>query len=235
MPKTRTPAEAILYLRNAPGVNKLSDAGFAAEAADTALSMMWKAYPWDDSLVSLPPMYMTPNESMIEPPQRVVPSDFWYLERAWVNRIPNDIRPLHVLHTLLPSTWEGMPTSISYEAQFDAFRLYPTPGEGWGAPDNQVEGTYKKQTTQITTANVNSLVLPFHDHHFSVYRAALKWAAMDLLGSREAGTIQVTSRGNHVYTGALGQFFSALQRATAQELNRADEQVRPAEGIMLGG
>jgi len=236
MAKTRTVDEALRFLRSRPGAAALSDAAFAAEVADTALGMMWKVYPWDDSLVTLPPMYMTPNEDLIEAPARVVPGDIWYLERAWLRRIGSGIvhPELKILQSLIPSTWAGEPTTISFEPQRNAFRLHPTPGESYAPPWVQVEGIYKKQHTQITSATLNTTVLPFHDHHFPVYRAALKWAHLDLLGSRDAGTAQINSRGRYAYTGALAEFFTALTKTVEQELGRAQEQVYPAEGLSLG-
>lgn len=233
MAKTRLVREAVnLAMKSLP---RLDDSSFAADTADMALSLMWRWYPWDESLVDLPPIYMTPDEPDVEAPARVVPGDFWFLERAWLRDVPDGMTwPLTIHSRLNVAGFGARPQGISYEASRNSFRFHPTPTTGEAAPRTQVEGVYKKTPTKITQANIVSEVLPFDDQYFEVYLEALKYQTKNLLGSPDAGEVQINNAGQATYTGQFGRFVNSLTSAVRHENRRADARVAPREGIMLG-
>jgi hypothetical protein len=89
-----------------------------------------------------------------------------------------------------------------------------------------MEGEYKKIPTKITNDNVNSLILPWDDLYFPVFRLGLVWLIKrDLIGSpRETKD-------------ARDEFFSALYQMAMNE-GMAEGQVNlvyPDDGLELGG
>ncbi len=232
MAKTRTLREALsLAMKLSP---RFDDSSYAALVADLALSFMWRWYAWDESMVQLPPVYMTPDEPDIEAPARVVPGDFWYLDRAWIKQIDGDVFPLRVLKKLDKCGFNERPRDIAYEAQTNSFRFSPTPSSGWAAPHVQVEGVYKKTSTKVTTSNLNSLVLPWDDMYFGVFLQSLRYQYMLLNNHPDTGQVGTDSVGRTRYSGQLARFVGELHLATAQENQRGDDFVHPEESLMLG-
>lgn len=232
MAKTRTLREALsIATKSFPG---LDDTSYAAIVADLAVSFMWRWYAWDESLVQLPPIYMTPDESDVEAPARVVPGDFWYLDRAWIRQIDGMVFPLRVLQKLDKCGFADRPRDISYEPQTGSFRFVPMPSTGWAAPFVQVEGVYKKTPTKVTTANLNDYTLSWDDIYFGVFIQSLRYQYMLLNGHPDAGQVVTDKAGRTRYTGQLGRFVDELHIATAQENMRGADYVHPSESLMLG-
>jgi len=230
----KTAAQAINIVKRAPKYRDLNDQGIAASAADAALKLMWNAYPWQGSESELPPFYMTPFEPDHKQPNIKIPTDFQFLVDIWIRELFGKTYELSVRHRLPISAYFDRPGSICYIPEDSAFRLHPSPSSGMAAPNFQVEGVYKKATTEITDSTLSTTSLPFNDRFFPVYQEALRYQYANILGQPDAGSVQVS--GSFITrTGLLGKFHAALEEAIGDEVtSQGQETVHPQFGIMIG-
>jgi len=128
----------------------------------------------------------------------------------------------------------GVPDTLSYEHPIASFRVFPCPPATVTPSAWQIEGTYKKRHTKVTPDNINSLVLPWDDQHFEVFRKVLEWRALDEIGSPAAGQMTFHPEGSVTANGAAASALSAVTRMTAREgVNDPPEQLAPESEIFL--
>lgn len=209
---------------------------FAATICDEALSEIWNAYDWRGSLAELPPFYLQALEQDYGPPLSAVPSDFGQLREAWYRDVHSNcaIQDLAVRANLKKTDRTGMPEDISYEPEVISFRVYPMPGSGMQPNRYQIEGRYKKRHTKVVTTNINSLVLPWDDQYFYVYRRVLHWKALEEIGSPLAGQITYYPDGSVAANGAAASAWNAVQEMVRREGGAdAPENLAPSEELAM--
>ena len=230
----KTSGQAVNLVTRSPRFRDLNDRSFAAQVCDAALKTMWNAFPWQGSEVELPPFYMTPFEPDHAQPNIKIPSDFQFLVDAWIREIFGQTYALAVRHRLPIAAYYNRPNSIAYIPESASFRLHPTPGSGWSAPNFQVEGVYKKDTVDITDSNINIQALPFDDRFFHVYQDAVRYQYANMLDHPDKGNVQVSGQ-LVTRTGLLGKFFGSLEDAISNEVtSQGGEAIHPDTGIMMG-
>lgn len=231
-----TPGDAAIVLSKSPTFSRLAnDTALQVYAINAALQFMWQAHTWRQSLAEFPPFYLTPGEPYHLDPDIDIPTDFWYLHKAWLDRLYGNTYDLDVMSSLSPAGYQSRPCAISYDVSRSGFLLSPTPPQGWDAPETVVRGIYKTKPTQYTGATVNKTELPFDDQHFHLFVEALRVAYYDLLEDQRAGQVQFVN-GNRMYTGARGKFFALLRETLLPELQGAGQvPVVPEYNLSLGG
>ena len=205
---------------------------YATLACNMATSLIWDATDWRESTAVLPPFYLQPGEQDHGPPLGIVPSDFMGVRRAQVQMYNGQVLgELAVSQNLNEVYWLGLPSSISYENQKAAFRLYPRVPYGYGAPNYFVSGTYKRKAVQITNATLEAK-LPLDDKYFQIWIEALRWAYYVLRGDPKAGRIQMQN-GQTFYEGQIAIAKNFIAEAVAvQETNEGEHRIHPARPLV---
>jgi len=186
-------------------------------------------------LADFPPFYLTPGEPFHLDPDIDIPTDYWYLDKAWIDILyGGDTIDLDIYKTLTPSGYEGQPAAISYDQSRNGFIISPTPSEGFDAPNYVVRARYKKKPTQYTSTTLNQTALPFDDQHFHLFVQALRVAYYDILEDQRAGEVQYVG-GRASYTGARGKFFGMLRETLIPEIQGAGVGYIVPEGNLSMG
>ena len=227
MAKTYTVGKALALLQTQMCLPDITP--FAAPICDEALSFIWDAFDWKASLGELAPFYLLPQEQDYGAPLSAVPSDLMVLRTARVrNNDSYTVKDLDVVASLPVTDLFAFPDTISYEPAVSKFRVHPVPPGSLVASQYQVEGTYKKNHTQVTPATINSLVLPWDDQYFDVFRKTLRWKWLDETGSSMAGQIVFYPDGSVSATGSAAVAWHAiLNMARREGLGDAPEQIVP--------
>ena len=220
MARTLTAATAVRVI--AARYPRLDQSDVAARLCDEVQSFIWHRYPWRQSLAELPPFHLLEEEPDYGPPMYAVPSDFYGLHNVWIRTSSNMVYPLTVVGEVGISVATSIPTQISYRPENISFRLHPRPS--LTAPENWVEGAYKKNPTKITNANLTSYILPWDDIYFGVFRKGLVWKVKeDQLGDPTADS-------------DFAKFLMLLENmATAEGIHSGVRTMAPAESFELGG
>lgn len=231
MAYTYTYAQALnAVTRNVP---KVLEDQYSAIACNMAMSLIWDAADWRESVEMLPPFYLQPGDQDHGPPLAIVPDDFQGLRRAQIQDYTGRVYvDLAVSQNLNECYVKTIPTAISYESNKKAFRLYPRVSNGYGAPTYMVTGTYKKKAVQITNSTLNTL-LPLDDKYFDVWIEAIRWAFFVLDGNQRAGALTIQD-GRKVYTGQLATVMNLIDRAVGiQETNDGENRIHPARPLVF--
>lgn len=209
----------------------------AAFICNIAMNEIWQKYDWRESLVTLPPFYLIPNEQDHGAPAVAVPADFLGLRQAYLVHLlatPVYRQPMTPLKDLGLTTSYGLPGQIGYQADKAAFRVFPRVPMNIGAPDWCIQGVYKNRPTKLTAANMSSTLLPFDDLYFSNMLAVYKWAGYVMAGDQRAGGIQTNKQGNSVYTGAYAEAHDAIDRmAMTEGVELGDVNIAPSEALAI--
>lgn len=209
---------------------------YSATACNLATNLIWEGYDWRESLVTLPPFYLIPNEQDHKLPAVTVPADFLGLRKVGLTQYANGAaasRPISLVKDLEITAAKGIPHSISYEPTISAFRLFPRVPGNIGSPNWFIQGTYKKKPTLITNDTLETL-LPFDDKYVYVMMECVRWALLFLGNSPAAGKAQA-SGGVIFYDGQLANAISAIERmATDQGVNDGDVRISPSEALVYG-
>jgi hypothetical protein len=209
---------------------------FAADICNLAYSKIWHRYDWRESLATLPPFYLIPNEQDIGPPFYSVPSDFAGLRKAdlvYVAADPPTRKPLTVIKDLNLTHARWLPHSISYNPDTRSFRVFSRVTLNMGTPNWQIEGTYKKLATRITPTTLTT-PLPTKDDLLHMWIEGIKWAAFSLAGDAKAGSVQKQD-GSTILTGQLAVFYQAMDSMAANEgLELGDNYIHPGEPLVSG-
>jgi len=235
MASTLTPWDAISILKKQQAWRQFDDSSFQVKAANDAVAAMWRAYEWRGSLVELPPFYLVPGSADQSPLTGVVPTDFWYLRDAWLRNVEGNEHELRVERDLPRTFIYGQPESVCYVPETDRLRVYPAPSDGFSSPYWHVEGRYKKTPSRYSTDDLGTTALPFDDMFFHVYRKALEWVYLDLVGSPQAGSTQ-WQNGTIGFTGKKAEYMALLNEAIEQsEQSRGQMTFHPAHGSLGSG
>jgi hypothetical protein len=209
-----------------------------AMLCDKAVSMIWSAADWRQSLTTLPPFYLTPGDQDYGAPMSVVPSDFLGLRQAYVTYLgqepPSHGNLLEVRSHLDLTHEENEPTLISYLADARRFRIWHRFPNSCEVAKYMVEGTYKKAHTKVVADNLNSVALPFDDDYFRVFCEVLKYQVFSATGDPRAGEIVAGRRGqNPTYTKQLGVAWTCIGEMMDHEaVQFGAEYVSPAEAFI---
>lgn len=234
MAKTKTPNDALILIEKLPLFKQATSSSYAVDAINEAARRMWNDHEWDVSLASLPPFYLTPGEADVSALSAPVPSDYAYLEDAWLSSAAGgETVPLTVGQNLTKTRIESTPQKITYTPETDQWRVWPAPASGWSSPDWQIEGRYKKNPPVWDNDDWAIKVLPWDDRFFRVYRKCLEHTILSILGRPEAGQVQF-SNGRSAYTGKLAEYKDALHEALEWENAHTGEIEISPEGGSLG-
>lgn len=151
----------------------------------------------------------------------VIDTDFYRLYRVRFTRTdttPNTIREKNVIDFLSPNKEQtGTIDSIlgvSYNYEVKKLRLDKSASVPTGVAV-QIDGDYQFQRAKITTT---ATAFVFPDDYFEVATEGLKWKYYDLMGSDQAGSMQIDkSTRKATFTGQLGKFYQALTEMAESE------------------
>ncbi len=232
---TKTPNDALVILRKQSRFKDLADGSFAVAAINEAANRMWRDYEWPESLGEVPPFYLTPGESDVNPIAAPIPTDFAYLRDAWLLNPQGNMFELDVGRDKPRSMIESTPECVSYVPELRRWRVWPAPSTAYTAPLWQVEGRYKKTAPTWDVDDWGTTLLPWDDRYFRVYRKCLEYTVMDMLGRQEAGGVQF-SQGRAVYSGKLAEYKDALADATRENnMYNGELFVSPEDGSLSLG
>jgi hypothetical protein len=230
MAKTYTYGDVLSLI--ATQIPKVTEEDKAVFILNMALNKVWKRYDWPESIAPLPPFSLTPGEQDHGSPQASVPSDFYGLREANLVELcglPATRTPLHIHRNIPLTDFTGPTREISWEPSVAAFRLHPRVPLSWGSPLYMVDGKYKIRPTKLTSSVIHSTVLPFDDMYIDMWVAVAKWAAWDLAGNPQAGSVVYSARGVS-FDGQLAKAMSAIdQMASDAGLLLGDGTVSPSE------
>lgn len=181
-----------------------------AVAANLALSQIWMAHDWHESLAEFEPFYLSPGEQDYGPPVVAVPSDMLGVRFAYYvdvrggglggfeyrREIRCPKRDLYLTHEV------GAPKMLGYEGSTRSFRVHPRPGDDLAAPWCFVDGKYKKRPAVLTETTLPQATILFDDLYLWVHIEAVKWAYMVLSNSQRANGVQKQGK----TTGLSGQY-----------------------------
>jgi len=216
-------------------LNRNVEDEFAAAIANMATNLIWMSFDWRETLASLPPFYLIPDEQDHGPPAVSVPADFYGLRLAallLLNSDPPARFDLSVIQDLRETHVRAMPHAIGYERARRAFRVYPRVPSNAACSTYIVQGTYKKRPTKVLASTLLSTALPFDDIYFDVWVEALKWAAWQIAGDPRAGqVIHVKGQGSQ-YTGQLALCLERIAgMASAEGLELGAPAIAPREAL----
>jgi hypothetical protein len=197
-------------------------AGYIVTAAMTEL---WKAYDWRETLAYLPPFYLIPGEQDYTDPLVTIPTDFRGLRKAYlVQTFANPpFRPeIEVIKDVRLTGALSLPTQIGYEPTISGFRLFPRVPYGIGAMDYLIDGTYKKRAPVYASTDLTGDMV-FDDEYFPVLVAGVKWAAYTFNDDPRA-------------TRKFQDFHMLIdEMASAEGLDLGDPTIAPAEPLASVG
>jgi hypothetical protein len=214
MASTYTVGDAVryckLFIKNIPVVD------VQLIAADIVNGMIWKAYPWRWSTVTLTPIALVDGTQDYSS----APSNYYRLLRARIARTdstPDEYDdPLIIVNKLEPYLHKMAHQSIrniSYEGHLDKFRLESAVSVGSGVT-LQLQGEYQKQPTKIASTGDT---LPFPDQYFDAFNAGLLWKFYQFADDPRGGGMQKAKSGGASYAGAYGAFMDAIADMAASE------------------
>ena len=196
-------------------------------ALNMAITEMWRAYDWRDSLAPLPPFWLVPGVQDYGFPFVSVPTDFYglrevYLVNLNVSPVPVSMR-LNVVTNLEQTGAMGVPGTICYRSAESCFRIHPAPNLGMACPQWLINGTYKILAPKVTRDDAADLI-PWDDVYFETFVQFLIWANLFCSGERKA---------------ALEQKAIAMQSLTESAQNDnaqlGDPVVSPTEALTIYG
>lgn len=210
---------------------------YASICSNMATNLIWYAYDWRESLLTLPPFWLIPGEQDYKPPATVIPADFGGLRKTFVSHISGGttvttpIKPqqdLQVTHVV------GIPQSISYEASIGGFRLFPRTPRSLGSPYWMIQGTYKCKPAVINNSTLETLI-PFDDMYLNQMVDVMRWAFMSAAGDQRAGQVTV-SNGVPQFSGQFGVAVNAIDMMASHEgLLQNDPMISPDSPLAYTG
>lgn len=207
----------------------------AAHCCNLANNLIWNKYDWRESIADLLPFYLIPGQQDYGKPFVAVPADFQGLRTAnfvQMSSSPPIFSRMLIVRDLDETYIQQPPSSIAYNKERQAFRLFPRTPVNMGGPDYLVNGTYKKLPTLVTASTLASTKLPYEDQYFNVFCQALKWSMLDTFNSESAGNAQIVN-GQAQYSGQLAKAMTAIEEmATNEGLNLGDPVVAPKDALV---
>lgn len=211
---------------------------FQGIVCNLATNLIWYSYDWRESIETLLPFYLVPNEQDIKPPTNAIPADFQGFRKVSMcqygqgkNGGGTSKYTITIEKDIQLTQARGLPTVVSYEPETHGFRVFPRTPANIGAPFYWIEGTYKKKPALITNATMNTL-FPFDDMYLQVFLEVFRWGFMAVAGSKDAGGVSM-SNGQVYYDGQLGKAMGMIKEmANDQGINDGDVYVSPEEGLV---
>jgi len=215
--------------------NRANEDDLAAFICNVGTNLLWQRYDWRESISTLPPFYLIPDEQDHGAPAVIVPTNFWGLRKVWLMKnatTPPYKQDMTILKDLALTHVRYLPQSISYNSASRSFRVFPRVPPSIGAPDYCVSGEYKIKPTKITAANIASTLLPFDDVYFQTWVEVLKWASLNIAGDPRAGDVNYTN-GQKVASGQLAKAYAAIdEMARTENLEGGDVTISPSEPLI---
>ena len=206
----------------------------AANICNLAYNRIWQRYDWRESLATLPPFYLIPNQQDIGSPFYTIPTDFAGLRKADLVYIASDPpvhKPLTIIKDLNITHGRWSPHSIGYNPDTQSFRIFTRATGNMGVPLWQIEGTYKTKATKITP-NTLTTTIPTKDDLLEMWIEGTKWAAFHFMGDPKAGQVQ-KQNGQTTFTGQLANFMASMDSmATNEGLELGDNYIHPSEPMV---
>lgn len=223
-------ADVVTYVK--PFVKGLPTSTIDTQTCDLVDSIIWKFWFWKWSMTNLTAISWVDGQQDYS----ITDGDFYRLYRARFTRTdttPNIVREKDVVNFISPNleqtgTIESI-LSVSYNYEVGKLRLEKSASVPSGVAV-QIDGDYQRTHTKITTTATN---LVFPDYYFEVAVEGLKWKYYDLMGSDQAGAVQVDkSSRKATYTGQRAVFYQALtQMAEAEGMGQGDASRFPDDGL----
>ena len=238
MSQTYTVQDALIVVRQTiPGEISTN---LSSILCDRAVSLIWNAADWKNSLVSLPPFYLTPGIQDYTIPMAVVPLDFLGLRTGWLIDLTTSPAqylepPLVVKKDLTRTSVEdGRPEFICFDPAIAGYRIYPRYSRGVSAADIMVELIYKKKHAKITSANIGTEFVPVDDSYFDHFCNVLTWCFSSALKHPGAGGAVTDRFVNVQYTGAFAVAMNSIEDMKQKEAGLlGDYTVAPAHPLAL--
>jgi hypothetical protein len=188
---------------------------------DMVNSFIWSKADWRVSLETMTPFYLVSQQQDYTAPALTLPTDFLGLRSAILISNLNDppiiYPPLHIKRFLQKTTVQSRPTSISYEAAIQGFRVFPRSPSAIGVMDYQIECTYKKNPVKVTVSTLMN-TLPFDDQYFPVYVEGMKYFLKPPAAQSDAD---------------LMRFLASIETMAAHEaVNLGTSDLAPAEPLV---
>jgi hypothetical protein len=235
-PSTYTWANVLDIIRRK--IPAATDRDLQVHIVNNTMNYVWDKYDWRESLASLPPFYLVPNEQDYGAPAVVIPQDFYGLR--WCNlmrasNVPPYRQPLAIIKDLQPTHIRYLPHAICYVSDKKAFRLYPRIPDNIGSPDYLVEGQYKTRPAKINVNTIASTYLPFDDIYFDMWIETAKWVAWEMDSDPRAGQI-TWQNGQMTATGQAAVMMASIEWVASREgLELGDPVISPSEPLVSQG
>lgn len=199
--------------------------GVDMSIADLVNSVMYKAYPWRDTLKTSPDNWT--EVALVDGSQDYATglTDLFRMTQFWIRRTdvtPNEVRNISVSKNVTIDLIKKSPYAIrlaSYQAGANKFRLETAvqvaTGTTW-----KIGGEYQPHPTRLTDLEDTFW---FQDEHLEVFAKGLTYWAYRLADDGRAGAAQRAEGVRTVYTGALAEFMDGInQMAAAEDFGNVD-------------
>jgi len=223
-PATLTYADVLNVARST--IPALKEDDFAATICNMAVNLIWSDFDWRESIVPLPPFYLTPLQQDYGSPAVVIPADFGGLRKVHLTDLQSnpttqtELRPLRFLDR---TSRIGMPEAVGYVPELAVLRVFPLVPGGIQPPRWTISGTYKKNPPVISAAILNSPI-PFQDKYFLTMLDAVRWAAAAVGGSGELANSR---------RGIVAQ--SIMAQAAQEGVDMGDTTIHPSAPLGFTG
>lgn len=211
------------------------DTSLAVHAVNIALNAMWMAYDWRETIATLPPFWLSPNDQDFGKPLYAVPADFAGLRETYLVSLQsynNWTTPVNVQSNLEFTQLVGPTEAICYHPATSSFRLWPRVPANMGAPNWLINGSYKKKPIKLTSTTMTGALIPWDDIWFQVFVIALQWAFMVVSGDPRAGQV-ISVGGRFQASGQAAILKEALDNmASSEGLNLGDPAIAPSEPLV---
>lgn len=217
--------------------------GHRAEVSDQQVTilnkacyLLWSEFPWRCYLRRIPPFWLTPGVSIYGYPYYAFPTELYSIHQASIWDCDNEIKEKDLVllrNRQEESDSDWLPDVITYEPSnisLGNYRFYPRVGEDIPSCTYQVRGYYKRIFDRIDNDNIASIGIPYEHCYYPVICKAVLWAILDQLQHEKAGTVQINSEGQEVFTGVLGQYKSMVKQMKADaSLAMGNETISPGD------
>jgi hypothetical protein len=211
---------------------------YGAYIANMTLNWVWDKYDWRESMATLPPFYLVPNEQDYGAPTVAIPSNFYGLR--WCNLVRSDNippyrQPLELIKDLQTTHIRYLPHAICYVPEKQAFRLFPRIPDNIGSPTYFIEGVYKIRPGIIQANALATTPLPFDDIYFQMWVETCKWVIFQSENDPRAGAI-TDSNGQINATGQAAIMMQMVDWVASREgLEMGNPTISPAEPLVSQG
>ena len=210
----------------ASSIPRVREESLAPTVCNMATGLIWNSFDWRETIKELPPFWLSPDAQDYGPPAVIVPTDFQGLREARLAMLTSQppLRvPLKVVRSLEKTHARALPSTICYQKDKEAFRIFPKPPTNIGAPFYYIEGTYKFLPTKVTNTNYATTLLFSDDQYFYVWVEVVKWAYKSLTGSQDVPVALQVAKA------------VIMEMANNEGLNLGDTPFSPAEPLVAGG